>query len=336
MTTSCPGERGALHIALARELEQRCGADDDRELERASSIAGHYGAAGDQPNALRSTIAAARAAHTVYAYGEASDLTERALELWPRVDDPEQVAGLDHVSLLTMAAQAHQIQDERSRSVVLINEALRELDPEADPTRYAGLLALQARITASLNRGEESLEMAERALAMLPEDDPGGQRPLLLAWLARTRFLRGRFRHAASEGEAALEVAIAAGNRSAETEAAQHAGHGVRVAGRGGEGHRVAGARDRPRARTRRLRQPGHGVQQSRRHARSRRLHPGGARDRQGRARRHSHPPRAQLCVDEADARGDGVRGGGVADSAGVALTTSHPAPPACSTSSAS
>ena len=44
-----PGERGELHIALAQELEQRCGADDDRELERASAIAGHYAAAGDQP-----------------------------------------------------------------------------------------------------------------------------------------------------------------------------------------------------------------------------------------------------------------------------------------------
>ncbi|HEX3690666.1 MAG TPA: AAA family ATPase [Solirubrobacteraceae bacterium] len=213
-----PGERGELHIELAQELEQRCGADDDRELERASSIAAHYAAAGDQPHALRSTIAAARAAHKVYAYGEASDLTERALELWPRVDDPEQVAGLDHVRLLAMAAEAHQILDERQRSAVLIGEALRELDPETNPARYAGLLAQQARIVASLNRGEEALDIAEHALAMLPEDDPGGERPLLLAWLARNRYLRGRFRHAASEGAAALEVAIAAGDRVAETE----------------------------------------------------------------------------------------------------------------------
>ena len=141
-----PGERGGLHIALARELEQRCGADDDRELERASSIAGHYAAAGDQPHALRGMIAAARAAHTVYAYGEASHLTERALELWPRVDDAVQVTGLDHVSLLTMAAEAHQIFDDRARTVTLINEALRELDPVVDPARYAGLLARQARV----------------------------------------------------------------------------------------------------------------------------------------------------------------------------------------------
>jgi DNA-binding CsgD family transcriptional regulator/tetratricopeptide (TPR) repeat protein len=213
-----PGERGQLHMALAAELEQRCGADDDRELERASAIAGHYAAAMDQPHALRATIAAARAAHKVYAYGEAADFTERALQLWPRVDDPETVAGLDHVRLLTMAARAHQIMDERSRSVVLINEALRELDPDVDPARYAGLLVQQARITWALNRGEEALAIAERAEAMLTEDDPGGERPLLMAWLSRTRFLRGRFRHAASEGEAALKVAVEAGDRLAETE----------------------------------------------------------------------------------------------------------------------
>jgi DNA-binding CsgD family transcriptional regulator/tetratricopeptide (TPR) repeat protein len=213
-----PGERGELHIALARELEQRCGADDDRELDRASAIAGHYGAAGDQPNALRSTIAAARAAHKVYAYGEASDLTERALELWPRVDDPEQVAGVDHVRLLAMAAETHRIADDRARSVVLINEALRELDPDSQPVRYAGLLAVLARVSWSLNRGEEAVAIGERALSMLPDDDPGGERPLLLAWLARTRFLRGRFRQAVTDGEAALEVAVTAGDRVAETE----------------------------------------------------------------------------------------------------------------------
>ncbi len=213
-----PGERGELHIALARELEQRCGADDDRELERASSISAHYASAGDQPNALRSTIAAARAAHKVYAYGEAADLTERALELWPRVDNPETVAGLDHVRLLAMATEAHQVLDERSRSVVLINEALRELDPFSDPARFAGLLGRQARIFASLNRGEESVEIGERALAMFPEDDETGERTLLLAWLARNRFLRGKFRQAATEGEAALGLAVAQGNALAETE----------------------------------------------------------------------------------------------------------------------
>ena len=213
-----PGERGELHISLARHLEQRCGADDDRELERASSIAGHYGAAGDQPNALRSTIAAARAAHTVFAYGEAADLTERALELWPRVDDAERVAGLDYVDLLTMAAEAQRVIDDRARSVVLIQEALRELDPEREPGRYAGLLARLARMVSALNRGAEAVEIAQRALAMLPQDDPERVRPQLLAWLARSRFLRGRFRESVADGEAALEIAVQERDAVAEAE----------------------------------------------------------------------------------------------------------------------
>ncbi|MGH2859695.1 MAG: ATP-binding protein, partial [Solirubrobacteraceae bacterium] len=211
-----PGERGELHIALARHLEQQCGDDDDRELERASSIAGHYAAAGDQPNALRSTIAAARWAHKVYAYGEAADLAERALDLWPRVNDAEAVARLDHVELLRMAAAAHQVIDERQRSVVLVNKALHELDPDREPVRYAALLAMLATLNWSLNRGAEAVQIGERALAMLPEDGPDRVRVRLQAWMARRSFLRGRFRDALADGEAALASAVRAGDPVAE------------------------------------------------------------------------------------------------------------------------
>ncbi|HWE14206.1 MAG TPA: AAA family ATPase [Solirubrobacteraceae bacterium] len=213
-----PGERSELHLALARHLEERCGADDDRELERTSAVAGHFAAAGDQPNALRSTITAANAAAKVVAYGEAADLTERALELWPRVERAEQITGLDHVQLLVTAAEAHRVIDDRARSVVLINEALRELDPEREPSRYAELLARQARMIWALNRGAEAVEIAERALEMLSEEDVHGVRPRVLAWLARTRFLRGRFRESVADGEAALKTAILAGDTVAETE----------------------------------------------------------------------------------------------------------------------
>jgi DNA-binding CsgD family transcriptional regulator len=213
-----PGERGELHIVLAQYLEQGNGAAGEGELERSAAIASHYAAAGDQPAALRSTVAAALAAQRVLAYGEAADLTERALELWPRVPEPERVAGLDHVELLSRAARAHAVADDRTRGEVLLNLALRELDPERDPARYAALLARLSRMIWSLNRGAEAVQTAERALAMLPADDPGGVRPLMLAWLARTRFLRGRFRQAAADGEVALAAAVEAGDRLAETE----------------------------------------------------------------------------------------------------------------------
>ena len=212
-----PGERGELHIALARHLEKGCEADDDDELARTSAVAGHYAAAGEQPSALRSMVAAARAAIRVLAYGEATDLTQRALELWPRVDDPEQVAGLDHVALLTMAAEVLHVVDARGRSVNLINEALRELDPVADRPRYADLLARQARLSWSLNRGPEALEVARQALDMLDADDER-TRPRLLAWMTRTEFLRGRFREAVTGGEQALKMAQEAGDRVAQNE----------------------------------------------------------------------------------------------------------------------
>ncbi|MFZ0091863.1 MAG: AAA family ATPase, partial [Solirubrobacteraceae bacterium] len=213
-----PGERGELHIALARCLEQQCGETDDREFERASAIAAHYGAAGDQPNALRSTIAAARSAHAVLAFGEAAGLTERALELWPRVPEAETVAGLDRVELLRRAAIAHAVVDDRGRSEVLLREALSELDPDREPGRYAALLARLSRTTWSLNRGDEAVAMAERALQMLPPDDPDAVAPLLLAWLARMRFLRGRFRDAVTAGETALAAAVEMGDQMAECE----------------------------------------------------------------------------------------------------------------------
>jgi DNA-binding CsgD family transcriptional regulator/tetratricopeptide (TPR) repeat protein len=213
-----PGERGELHIALARYLEQSCGDGDTEELERTTAVAGHYAAAGDQPAALRTTITAAAAAHRALAFGEAASLTQRALELWPRVPDPEAVAGLDHVELLRRAAIALSVIDERARSEVLLHQALEELDPDREPARYAALLGRLSRTIWTLNRGEEAVTMAERGLELLPVDDPGGVRPLLLAWMARMRFLRGRFRQAVQDGETALAAAVQAGNRLAECE----------------------------------------------------------------------------------------------------------------------
>jgi DNA-binding CsgD family transcriptional regulator len=213
-----PGERAQLHLALAGYLESLCEEGDERELERTTTVAGHYASAGDQPAALRSTVRAAHAAECVLAYGEAADLYENALELWPRVDEAETVAGLDHVALLARGGRAHRVAGDRDRAEGLLREGLKELGPTRDPARFAALLGSQARTIWSLNRGEEAVAMVERALSILPPDDPMGVRPQLLAHLTRTRFLRGRFREAASDGELALRAAREAGDRSSESE----------------------------------------------------------------------------------------------------------------------
>src|SRR5205807_1134289 len=75
-----------------------------------------------------------------------------------------------------------------------------------------------ARTQWALNRGLEGVETAQRALAELPEDDALPERAMLLAWLARTRVLRGRLRDAVRDGERALRAAVAAQDACAEAE----------------------------------------------------------------------------------------------------------------------
>jgi ATP/maltotriose-dependent transcriptional regulator MalT len=212
-----PGERGELHLALARALEDRAEVEGDGGLELVSAVAHHYATAGDQPSALRATVQAALAARDVHAYGDAADLAERALDLWPRVSDAAAMIPLDHVELLCLAASAHRVAGDQARAETLLKHALDELDPAADPRRYSALLDDLSRVQWNLNRGSEAVDTLERALALLPEDEPIPERASILAWRVRMRHLRGRYREALTEGKAALKTARAAGDRSSES-----------------------------------------------------------------------------------------------------------------------
>jgi DNA-binding CsgD family transcriptional regulator len=206
-----PGERNAMHLALARELEASgelaCAED---EAGRVAVIATHYAAAGDQSAALRATIRAAREARRVHAYGEMADLYERAHGLWARVPDAAAVAGIDEVELLEAAAGASALNGDMRHSEMLAEHGLKLLDPEQDPVRYARLLVRRGRSRWRLNQAQAGSEDLERALALLP-DEPSAERARLLSWIARTRTLRGHYRESIREGERAREVAEAAG-----------------------------------------------------------------------------------------------------------------------------
>lgn len=232
-----PGERSDFHLALTHALEQRSSDADHRDVERAATVAGHYAAAGDQSAALCASIEAARAAACVHAYGEAADLSERALELWPRVPDAQSAAAMSHVELLDFAARMHGIGADRARAEVLWRNALEQLDEREDAAGYAHVLARLARIQWALNRGVEALETAQRALALIGEDgDATIERTAILSWLARTRFLRGRFRDAIADGEQALAAAVAVDDPQSESEVLNTLGMAKIALGRVEEG----------------------------------------------------------------------------------------------------
>ena len=231
-----PGERGELHLALARALEDE-DSTGERELERATMIASHYAAAGDQPAALRASVHAAQAAGRVHAYGEVADLAERALELWPRVSEDARPAGVDHVELLRMAARAYGDRGPVAASGGPVPPRAREVDPDADPLRYASLLSRLARVqrgsTARPRRSRppsgrwRCCRGARMARASGPRCWPGS---------ARTRWLRGRYRDAIADAEVALAAAIEAGDRSSESEVLNTLGMAQIVLGEVDEG----------------------------------------------------------------------------------------------------
>ena len=87
-----PGERAELHLGLARALEDGLSGADPMPI-RATAVAHHFNAAGDQPQALRTAVAAARTIERGGAPGAAAALFDRGLALWPRVAEPETLAG---------------------------------------------------------------------------------------------------------------------------------------------------------------------------------------------------------------------------------------------------
>jgi DNA-binding CsgD family transcriptional regulator len=202
-----PGERASMHLELARALED-AGAEEcaEDEIERIGSIASHYAHAGDQTAALRTTVRAAREAQRVHAYGEAASLYERALELWLRVSDAAEVAGLDDVDLLESAAAMCALAGEQRRSEMLAHRGLEKLDPGAEPIRYARLLFRRGRSRWRLNQASQGLADAQQALTLLPAE-PSSDRAGVLSWIARTQVLRGHYREAIAEGEPALAMA---------------------------------------------------------------------------------------------------------------------------------
>jgi DNA-binding NarL/FixJ family response regulator/tetratricopeptide (TPR) repeat protein len=194
-----PGERGALHLAVARALERRLDSGEQAPALTAA-VAHHFHAAGDQPEALRSAVRAAQAADALHARADAALLLERALELWDRVPGAEQLVGFDHVDLLRHAAAAHRASDE-PRRLTLIAEAIREVraaDPE--DRRVSMLLRDRSMTEWALGRGEASRATLDLARRLLAGDAPASDRLALTVSRLKLAMLQSRYAEAIELG----------------------------------------------------------------------------------------------------------------------------------------
>jgi ATP/maltotriose-dependent transcriptional regulator MalT len=206
-----PGERTELHRCLAEALERRRLERGAADPGLAAAVAAHAHAAGESELTLTASLAAAEAASTIHAHGDAAELLERAMEAWPHVPDAESAGGADHASLLLRAADEHALDQQRTRAETLFVHALAELDADAEPERVASAREHLARTQWNLSRGDDALATARSALELLPPGRADAQRATLLAWLARTTLLRGRYREAVDAATDAIAIVDASG-----------------------------------------------------------------------------------------------------------------------------
>ena len=94
-----PGERARIHAAIARALEHAPDLASDGGAVAAAELAHHWKAAHELAEALAASVGAGRAAARIAEYPEAQRHFEYALDVWDRVADAEERAGMDRIDL---------------------------------------------------------------------------------------------------------------------------------------------------------------------------------------------------------------------------------------------
>ena len=191
-----PDERADLHRAIARALSATRDAST-------SALAHHWHRAGEHADALAASVTAGLEAAGMFAFAEAQGHLERALELWETVDPEPGALPLDHVELLSRAAQAARFSGDREHAITLGRRALDEFDASVDPARAARLLERLGE--AHFWDDESALGWYGKALALLPAG-PSPERARLLAAEGHALMGLRRWAEARARCEQALKI----------------------------------------------------------------------------------------------------------------------------------
>jgi len=211
-----PGERTALHLALAEALS----ADPSLAgATPAAELAHHWQAAHRMPEALAAYVQAGLEAERACAFAEAAQHFERALEIWDLVEEAEERSELGLGAVVGRAAHAAHCSNEHHRAVVLGRRALELAERSGDA--LASALAYE-RLGIYVWAGGDSdaaLATYRDAERVLPADPPTPELARVLAAKAEVLVLRGPAEEALAASERAAAAARAAGARSVEAHA---------------------------------------------------------------------------------------------------------------------
>ena len=211
------GERQKLHAAYAEALTRRAAGDASGTGIAAvppSELAFHWDAARDWRRALPATVDAASAAERAFAFAEALRHYERALEIWDRIPNADDLFLGDRATLLERAAEMAVLTGEYDRAVELGRAAVAAIPDSADDARrglYHERLRWFLWEAGDRPAAEASLEIAA---GLVPDHPPSAARARVLGQLAGLHMVAGRFSDSRIEADAALAQARAAGART--------------------------------------------------------------------------------------------------------------------------
>ena len=226
-----PGERAGLHLALARALQ-----DDptlvSRDGRAAAELCAHWLGAHRLPEALAAAVRAGLEAEQVYAFAEASRQFQRALELWDRVDDAEERAGMEESALYALAADAAYLGGEGPAAIRLVRAVIDKVDASTERYRAAVLRERLGRYLFAVWGDTDGAQSAfQEAVELLPPQEPRRELARALAALGQILMLRGRTAESLHYCEQAIAVARQVGARAEEAHALNTQGVNLGVLG---------------------------------------------------------------------------------------------------------
>ena len=215
-----PGQRTRIHRLVAEALRGRTDGTGAGYAE--AELAGHWWAAGEWREALRSSMTAADAAHEVFAFEEAAIHLEHALACADRLG--QRASGVDRTALLERAADIAYFAGSGEQSIALAHAVIEAVDADAEPLRAAMAYVRLARNQWTAADSVATLEALAAAEALIPDDPPTRELARTLAEKARYLMLTAHYREAESICQRALAVARAVGARSEESHVLATAG----------------------------------------------------------------------------------------------------------------
>ena len=213
-----PGERLALHAAVAGAVDAMHRGDGEMDLAVAAELAHHWYEARDTGQALPALLRAGCAAERVFAFGNAFAQFHLALSLWPAATST--VEGMTRQDLRLRAAEAAARTGAYDRAIALVHVALEEdASLEPDATRTGALLERLAVYHLGSGNPDAAQPVALRALDLLPAEPPSEARAQVQGILANALGLQGRFDESDRFAGEALATARLAGSAEAEIRA---------------------------------------------------------------------------------------------------------------------